>query len=230
MITAVAQRQGTDNGLADATATYTAGDWTLAAAVIDGVGHADQIHDLAPTLAKVAAHYGAQRGALAGILTAGGMVADPGADDATPTAVGVVAVAAPGSPHVAVAWIGDCRAYGWDGVALHQYTVDHTAGQRLRERGDIPEEVAKASDNILTLSLAQATPGTVCEVDIPAEQLLVLTSDGVHDQMPRETLEALVRKHADGDLQALADLIVAAAEQEADGYRDDATVVLLRVG
>ncbi|MFD3917366.1 hypothetical protein ACFWR1_38445, partial [Streptomyces sp. NPDC058603] len=68
---------------------------------------------------------------------------------------------------------------------------------------------------------------TVGEVGID-DHLILLTSDGVHDQIGRAALEALVREHA-ADPQALADALVAAAEPDDDGYRDDATVVILLI-
>ena len=55
---------------------------------------------------------------------------------------------------------------------------------------------------------------------------MILTSDGVHDQTKHAALEALVRAHAD-DPQALADTLAATARAEEDGYRDDATAVVL---
>ncbi|MGW4731677.1 hypothetical protein ACWEQC_21345 [Streptomyces shenzhenensis] len=49
-------------------------------------------------------------------------------------------------------------------------------------------------------------------------------SDGVHDQIPAETMERLVR-----DPQALPDALVAAAQEDEDGYRDDATAFFLSI-
>ncbi|WP_349239254.1 hypothetical protein [Streptomyces sp. CC224B] len=51
-------------------------------------------------------------------------------------------------------------------------------------------------------------------------------SDGVSDQVDTETWEALCRRHATAP-QALADALVAAAEEDVEGYRDDATVAVL---
>nr|WP_282791014.1 SpoIIE family protein phosphatase [Streptomyces sp. CC224B] len=54
----------------------------------------------------------------------------------------------------------------------------------------------------------------------------MLVSDGVSDQVDTETWEALCRRHATAP-QALADALVAAAEEDVEGYRDDATVAVL---
>ncbi|MGW6604247.1 hypothetical protein [Streptomyces sp. NPDC055036] len=47
--------------------------------------------------------------------------------------------------------------------------------------------------------------------------------------MPHDVLESLYREHKD-DPQKLAEAIVAAAEPDEDGRRDDATVVILQIG
>ena len=60
------------------------------------------------------------------------------------------------------------------------------------------------------------------------DRLILLTSDGVHDQIPEPEMTALIREHADAP-QALAEALVAAAQPDGDGYRDDATVVVIRI-
>lgn len=161
-------------------------------------------------LAQVAARTGAVRGALSGLLTAAQLVADPGADGDTPDGVAVVAVAAPGAD-TAVVWCGDCRAYGWDGARLRLYSNDHTVGRRPRRR--------------LLVTLSQVTPAVAGEAAIPAAEMVILTSNGIHDQVPAEELEALVRAHR-GDPRSLPDMIVAAA-RDGDGRRDDATAAIV---
>lgn len=221
----MATRQGTADGNADAAATYTAADLTTAAAIVDFIGHTPQAHALAPVLAEVAARTGAVRGALAGLLSAALLIADPGADEDTPDAVAVVAVAVPGAGTVAV-WCGDCRAYGWDGTRLRLHSNDHTGSQRLRHLDGVPLKVAEPHEPWLRVSLSRATPATVDEAVIPAGEQVILTSNGIHDQMPHEELESLVRDRH-GDPRSLADMIVAAAREDDDGRRDDATVVVL---
>jgi serine/threonine protein phosphatase PrpC len=54
---------------------------------------------------------------------------------------------------------------------------------------------------------------------------MLLVSDGL-DCVPHDELEALVREHQD-DPNALTDAIVAAARETEDGYRDDATALVL---
>ncbi|MFF2522258.1 PP2C family protein-serine/threonine phosphatase [Streptomyces liangshanensis] len=225
IITGTATREGTALDNADAARVYVLADGAVGGAVIDGVGHGPHTSTVAPLLAEVAARIAAQRGPTAGLLTAGLLVADRGADGEEADAVGVAAIRRPYEDDTYIAWVGDCRAYGWDGTVLTRYTDDHTVGAQLARNG-APWELAKHHDNWLKTSLAKAVVGTVYSVLIP-DDVVVLTSDGVHDQVEHATLEALVREH-EQDPQALADALVAAAQANPAGYRDDATTVVLR--
>ena len=221
--TATATREGTAKDNADAAAAYTAADLTVGAAVIDGIGHEPGTSDIAPLLAQTAARVAAQRGALPGLLSAALLVADPGPDDDTPDAVGIVARCAP-DEDTRIAWVGDCRAYGWDGTVLRRYSEDHSMRVHLQHNG-APWDVSEHHANWVRTSLAHATVATVYETAIP-DPLVILTSDGVHDQIDLHDLEDLIAALAH-DPQQLADALVAAAEPNDAGYRDDATVVVL---
>jgi PPM family protein phosphatase len=222
----IATRQGsTESGNADAARVYTSSDHVTAAAVVDGIGHDDQTHTLAPILAETAARVAAQRGPLAGLLTASLLVADRGPEHDGPDAVAVVARFREGADTV-VDWVGDAAAYGWDGRRLRRYSTDHTVGEQLRANG-APLELAADHDNWLRTSLGLATVATVYEVNIPADELVILTSDGVHDQVSHDEFVDLVRAHA-GDPAQLAGALVAAARDDVDGYRDDATAIVCK--
>ncbi|MEE1735958.1 hypothetical protein PUR49_05440 [Streptomyces sp. BE147] len=226
--TAIATREGTGGINADGARVYESSSGVTAAAVIDGIGHAEDTVALIPALAEAAVRTAAARGPLAGLLSAGLLIADRGPTGAGPNAVGAAVVRRPDGQMIA-AWAGDVRVYGWDGARLHQYTTDQTIGEQLRGWG-IPADVAEFGNHIISVQLARATVATVPEVVIPeTEQLLLVTTDGVHDYTTHDELEDVVRQ-AHGDLQALADAIVAAAGPDPEGYRDDATVAVLRVG
>ena len=77
------------------------------------------------------------------------------------------------------------------------------------------------------VGVSLAVPATAPCVSVLAGGVLVLTSDGIHDSVGPEELEALVRTHQD-DPQGLADVLVAAARAGQDGERDDATALVLR--
>ncbi|MFJ2026320.1 hypothetical protein ACIODW_21305 [Streptomyces sp. NPDC087897] len=223
IITASATRTGTENDNADAASTYTAADGVVGAAVIDGIGHSPGTSALTPVLAVVAARTAATRGPLAGLLSAAQLVSDPGPGGDEPNAVAAVATTHPDG-ETEVAWVGDCDAYGWDGTVLTRYTTPHTVGHQLRRNG-APWEVADAHDNWVRTTLAHAVVATVTEVTVP-DPVVLLLSDGVHDQTPHNDLTALVHEHATNP-QALATALVAAASADAGGYRDDATAIVI---
>ncbi|MFF2923100.1 PP2C family protein-serine/threonine phosphatase [Streptomyces celluloflavus] len=221
-----ATREGTDADNADAARVYRLADGTVGAAVIDGIGHGPHTSRTAPLLAEVAARITARRGTLPGLLAAGDLVADHcfNSDEADAVAVTALACA---DRDTSVAWVGDCRAYGWNGARLRQYSTDHTMGQMLRLNG-APWDLAEDHDNWIRTSLSRATVATVYEADIPATELVILTTDGIHDDLPHDEMEDLVREHA-ADPQALADALVAATRADDDGYRDDATTIVLAI-
>lgn len=227
--TATATREGTDGSNADAVRTYASSTGTIGAAVIDGIGHSSDTVGLVPVLAEAAARTTAARGPLAGLLTAGMLLADRGPDGAGPNAVGAAVVLRP-TGQVVAAWAGDVRVYGWDGSRLRQYTDDHTIGEQLRGWG-VDADAAASGDHLISVQLARATVATIPEVVIPeTEQLLLVTTDGVHDYTTHDELEDAISQWREGDLQSLADAIVAAAGPDPEGYQDDATVAVLRVG
>jgi hypothetical protein len=223
LVVGVARREGTAGPLADAAAVYTSPTTgRTAAAVVDGMGHDPDIVRLAPMLAETAVRVGAVRGALAGLLSAGLLLADPG----RPDAVGVLAVTRPGGGAELV-WAGDCRAYRWDGTALQELTTDHNLAAYLtRSAKEAGPVLAAALADFVGVTLGQAVPATMPYVSVPAGGLLILTSDGVHDQVPPAAVEDVIREHQD-DPQALADALVAAAETAAGGERDDATALII---
>ncbi|MEV5605530.1 hypothetical protein AB0L33_29235 [Streptomyces sp. NPDC052299] len=225
---AAATRRGTRDHNADGWAihAYPVAELT-AAAVVDGIGNSTEVAELSRLAAQVAARIGARRGRMAGLLAAAELYGDPGATDVEPDAVAVLVLAEPGED-TRLAWIGDCRAWGFDGQRLRQYTTDHSMGEHLRYNGGkrIDLEQARLHDNWVLTSLGSAVVASVCQASIP-DPLVILTSDGVHDSLDEDELDGLVHDHPD-DPQALADALTAAARADKKGYRDDATAVVLR--
>ncbi|MCX5079004.1 hypothetical protein OG321_42165 [Streptomyces sp. NBC_00424] len=196
----------------------------VSAAVVDGAGHHLDTVRYSTTVPTTITQLGMVLGGVTALTTAGRMAE---AYSHVPHASAVYANAAPGRP-TAIHWIGDCRAYGWrDGDGLTQWSTDQTMGQWLRVNGGVPAEIAARHDNWSRLGLRQACATTCRQVEIPEDTpLVLLCSDGISDQVDQEVAEELCRKHRDSP-QALADALVAAATQDEDGYRDDATVVIL---
>lgn len=223
--TGQATRPGTTTPSGDAAVIHRQADGTVAAAVIDGIGHSPRVAEVARLLAETAARVAARRGPLAGLLTSTELVADPGpGDEPEPDAVAVVAVAEPGDDRVRIAWVGDARAYALEDSRLRPLTTDHNLAEQLAMCGYAGEVTRRAAQWVRT-TVATAAVATVSEA-WTTSALVLLTSDGVHDQVPHEELEALVCEHADAP-QALADALVAAARADVDGCRDDATALVL---
>jgi hypothetical protein len=222
-----AQRPGTEPPCADGVDVQQRGE-TVCAAVVDGAGHHPDTVRYAALTPPVITHIGMELGGLPGLMTAGQMAA---AYDRPPHASAVFACAQPGQP-TSVHWIGDCRAYGWrEDTGLTLWSDDQTMGNWLRWNGGAAVQLEAAKhDNWARLGLAQSSAATCRQVQIPEEEahLVLLMSDGVSDQVEAETIARLCSEHSDGP-QALAGALVAAAEAEESGYRDDATVVVLRL-
>lgn len=219
-----AQRPGTEPPCADGVDVQRH-DARVYAAVVDGAGHYPDVVRYAAITPPVITHISAALGGLPGLMTAGQMAV---AYDRPPHASAVCACMEPGEP-TSVHWIGDCRAYGWDGTTLTQWSTDQTMGEWLRRNGDVAVELAEKHDNWSRLGLAQATAATCRQVQIPPEvRVVLLVSDGISDQVAPAVWAELCTKH-EGEPQALADALVAAADQDESGYRDDATVVVLMI-
>ncbi|MDA2804569.1 PP2C family protein-serine/threonine phosphatase [Nocardiopsis suaedae] len=217
--TALATRRGSRAFNCDAASVHTC-DNATAAALIDGIGNDENTATTARLLAETVARVTAHRGGLAGLLSGTQLLQVDHAGDA----VGVAALAHPGSP-TWVWWSGDCRAYGLNGHRLRRYTSDHTVGEQLRRNGT-PLDIAADHDNWIQTPLSEAAVATVYDVEVPADELVVLTSDGVHDYVAHEELEEMTAA-LQGSPQDLAQALIDAALPDEDGYRDDATAVVL---
>ncbi|MFJ9260477.1 hypothetical protein ACIRP4_09435 [Streptomyces bacillaris] len=220
--TGYATREGTAADNADAARVYVLSDGAVGAAVIDGIGHGPHTSATAPLLAETAARVTAHRGALAGILSAGLLIADDGHDGEEANAVGVAVLVDDAGTRAA--WVGDCDVLGWDGTRLRRYSTPQVMGEWVRQYGP-SVEIAAHYDDWVRVSLHSATVATVGEVDIP-DSVVILLSDGVHDQVAMSVMEDLAREHH-RDPQALATALVAAAQADESGYRDDATAVVI---
>ncbi|MFJ6438723.1 hypothetical protein [Streptomyces sp. NPDC091416] len=184
----LAQRPGTEPPCADGADVQRRGEM-VCAAVVDGAGHHPEVVRYAAITPAVITHIGAAVGGLAGLMTAGQMAA---AYDRPPHASAVFACVQPGQS-ASIHWIGDCRAYGWDGFSLTQWSTDQTMGTWLRWNGGAAVELdAVKHDNWSRLGLAQAGAATWRQVQVPAEvPLVLLMSDGISDQVSLDVLAQL---------------------------------------
>jgi serine/threonine protein phosphatase PrpC len=219
---AIATRRGVRDHNMDAPALFQASTGVVVAAVVDGIGNDPDGATTMRLLAETAVRIGATKGALAGVLAAAALIEDPGIDDHVPDGVIVLALAVPGRP-THIAWVGDSHLYSWDGATLRRRTDPHTMGAYLRGNG--AADLAPLHDSWVRVTLSSATVTNVAVSSVPAEELLLLVSDGL-DSVPHRELQDLVREHQHNP-DTLADAIVAAARETDDGYRDDATAIVL---
>jgi len=121
--------------------------------------------------------------------------------------------------------VGDSRVYGWDGDALTQLTVDHSAIQELLNRGLIsPGQVAKHPQrNVITraVGVEDFVNADVWLAPVGGRQLYLICSDGLTKELDDEEIAAVLRDPGDDP----AERLVAAALDA--GGTDNVTVVVL---
>lgn len=192
--TASAQGPRTHN--ADAVGAYAAANGTgIVFALADGVGDHPEASRAARTAASAAARTPVGQGAAAAVMAAQRAVHALGeAGDC------VLVVAMQAEAGYEIAWVGDTRAYAWDGYTVRQVTTDHTLAQYFR---DHDQPTTPRMEHVVTTSVRTAKEHEIGTATVPTGGLL-LTSDGVHKAlsrpailgilgMPGEAATALVR-------------------------------------
>lgn len=146
----------------------------------------------------------------------------------------VVALRIQDSQRYEVAWVGDSRAYLWNGQELRQLTRDHSFVQQLIDYGAITEHEARTHPhkNIITRAIgftnAPQQRGSEIAVDSisgtlkPGDQLL-LCSDGLTGEITRDEIQEILSKQQDE--QATVNELIQRAL--AHGGSDNVTVVLV---
>jgi serine/threonine protein phosphatase PrpC len=140
---------------------------------------------------------------------------------------GVTALVRP--PEVALAWVGDSRAYVLDGRALKQVTRDHSLVQRLVEIGQITAEEAKHHEhkNVITRSLGarQSGPAGAESVALKLRRgdRMLLCSDGLTAHVDDPDIAKILRRHS-SPAEAARELIAAA---NAGGGTDNISVAVV---
>ena len=124
-----------------------------------------------------------------------------------------------------IGWVGDSRCYIYSekNEKLEQLTIDHTMVQLLLDRGSITKKEAKTSNNKNMLSKAM---GMKLGVKIDTKQhtirnneLLLLSTDGLHDSLSHQSLENFVKQAVTGI--NISEPIIKQAIK--DGSRDNIT-------
>jgi len=131
--------------------------------------------------------------------------------------------------HVAIAHVGDSRAYLLRDGTLTRLTQDHSLVEELLQRGKLTEEEAAEHPqrSIITRALG---PEPIVEVDTYSQpvrpgDVVMLCSDGLTSMISEKRVEEVLRDSP--GLREAADRLVAEANEA--GGRDNITVVLFRV-
>jgi protein phosphatase len=134
------------------------------------------------------------------------------------------------SHQILVAHVGDSRAYRLRDGKLQQMTEDHSVvAARVKDQLMTAAEARLSSErNIITQAIGtheQVRPDVKVHASHAGDRWL-LCSDGLHDMLQPDELEAIMR--AGGPLEQLATKLVDAAN--AAGGRDNISVVLGEIG
>jgi serine/threonine protein phosphatase PrpC len=130
---------------------------------------------------------------------------------------------------LAIAHVGDSRAYLFRDGKLQRLTQDHSLVDELVRRGKLTEEQAAEHPqrSIITRALG---PEPTVEVDtwtypVKAGDVLLLCSDGLTSMVPEDRVQEILA--ANRDLDAAAQALIDDANEA--GGRDNITVVLFRL-
>lgn len=120
--------------------------------------------------------------------------------------------------------VGDCRLYLCRSGTLTQITEDDTLAAYLLAKGDLTREEARRDSS--RHGLFECLGRGALEVkngDFTVQQgdLLLLTSDGLHDEIPEETIRSTVQSAL--DLDSKIEQLVSMAKQA--GGSDNITVI-----
>lgn len=125
--------------------------------------------------------------------------------------------------------IGDSRAFVVEAGQLHSLTTDHNLANELYKQGKIElSEVAHhPKRNVLTNAIGIKQELLIDVFDVPtAANLLLLSSDGLHDYVDFEVIEAVLLKE-NFSLQAKVTELINLSNQ-AGGF-DNVTMILIEL-
>ncbi len=152
---------------------------------------------------------------------------ESGAAVAGTTLTGVVRVRVPerATEQWLVVNVGDSRVYEWDGEALSQLTVDHSAVQELVDAGLITEEQAAVHPerNVITRALG-AEDFVDADLELLPEtprRVFVVCSDGLTRELGDQRIASIL---AEGHEDPAGALVEAAVEA---GGHDNVTVLVI---
>jgi PPM family protein phosphatase len=205
--------------------------------VADGMGGA-RAGEVASRIAVESFHAGLahdedpEEGLVAHALAANARIYELSRENAEQAGMGTTLTAVyVGEDEVAVAHVGDSRAYCLREGELLRLTDDHSLVDELIREGRLtPEEAEEHPQrSIITRALG---PEETVEVDTRsfrarAGDLYLLCSDGLTSMVGEARLAELLRQHAHARLRDAGEALIAEANRA--GGRDNITVILLRL-
>jgi len=151
-------------------------------------------------------------------------------NESMPMGTTVVAVRVQPNGQFELAWVGDSRAYLWNG-RLQQVSSDHSYVQELIDHGQLTPEQARSHPyrNVVTKALGVTEPDHLSIETVAGElrpgMAILLCSDGLTEEVDDAMIAAAVAQQ-DISAQECVDHLVAAALD--GGGNDNITAVLLR--
>ena len=128
-----------------------------------------------------------------------------------------------------VMWAGDSRVYQYRSGHLSRLTEDHSLVEELVRMGQLDADKAEehpASNVVLNaVGIENNLYFDLEYSEIHDQDLFLLCSDGLYKDLSDDTIEALLKAHADNLEQACSKLLEAALEA---GGSDNCTVVLVK--
>ena len=158
----------------------------------------------------------------------GESTADPNREGMGTTVVAVARMADPENQNLALANVGDSRAYLFDAHGLRQLSKDHSLVQELVDDGIISSADARHHPrrNIVTRALG-IDPEIVVdlwEITLPIGGRILLCSDGLVDEVDESSIAEVLSLEDDPELAA--DRLITLANDH--GGRDNVSLVLLQ--
>lgn len=135
-----------------------------------------------------------------------------------------------GTQGYVVAWVGDSRAYLWNGKLL-QLTRDHSLVQSLVDDGELEANSPEAAKikNVITQCLGPANNGIprIDTVNVTWHEgdKVLLCSDGLHGEVEDAEIGRVIARNASSGDQAIAEALVNSAIQA--GGSDNITAVVV---
>jgi len=131
-----------------------------------------------------------------------------------------------------IAWVGDCRAYLWDGITLKQLTKDHSYVQHLVDSGVISasESANHPYQDVLIQALGAADINDVNVETITHElhqnEQILLCSDGLTKEITDKGIADTLALELEE--QEKVDLLIRTALK--NGGKDNITAILVSAG